>query len=109
MATPCHTPIGPAVTIASVTSLSINDSILAIGVVCCIYTAFGGIRGVVWTDVFQTCVILGGQVAILVLGVRYAGGVAKVWERSYVTGRIKLPETRFDFHSRHSAWNMILG
>jgi Na+/proline symporter len=99
---------GPAVALNSVTPLSIDHSILAIGLLCCIYTAFGGIRCVVWTDVFQTCVVLGGQVAILVLGIRYAGGVAKAWERSYVTGRIKLPETRFDFHSRHSFWNMIL-
>ena len=44
---------GPAIAISSVTPISIDGSILTCGILCCVYTTLGGLRGVIWTDVFQ--------------------------------------------------------
>lgn len=98
---------GPAIAISSVTPISIDASILTCGILCCVYTTLGGLQGVIWTDVFQICVIVGAQISILVLGVSHVGGFDQMWRINEAMGRIKLPESKFDFHSRHSFWNII--
>ena len=56
----------------------------------------------------QIFVIIGAQVAILCLGISDVGGFGQMWRINEAMGRIKLPETKFDFHSRHSFWNIII-
>ena len=56
----------------------------------------------------QIFVIIGAQIAILGLGIANVGGFGKMWRINKAMGRIKLPESKFDFHSRHSFWNIIL-
>ena len=41
----------------------------------------GGIRAVIWNDVFQAIVMLGGLVAVLIVGVQKVGGFGNVWDR----------------------------
>lgn len=36
------------------------------GVLCILYTTFGGIEAVIWTDVLQVIVLLGGSVLAVV-------------------------------------------
>lgn len=50
----------PAVAIASVTGINIFLLITIMGVICIIYTVMGGIEAVVWTDVAQVIILLGG-------------------------------------------------
>ena len=52
----------PAVAIASVTGIDIYLLIAIMGVICIIYTVMGGIEAVVWTDVAQVIILLGGAV-----------------------------------------------
>jgi len=62
----------PSLALSTVTDLNIYASILVMGVVCTVYTTFGGIEGVIWTDVVQAVVLLGGAllcVAIIALNV----------------------------------------
>lgn len=44
---------GPSLALNAVTGLSLEASIISVGVVCTFYTTIGGIRAVVWTDLFQ--------------------------------------------------------
>ena len=39
----------------------------------------GGLRAVVWTDTFQTCVVMLGLIGIIVMGTQRVGGMATVW------------------------------
>ena len=48
----------------------------------------GGLRAVVWTDTFQTVVVVGGLVGIIVVGCNHLGGLDKVWELAEAGGRI---------------------
>lgn len=48
----------------------------------------GGLKAVIWTDVFQTLVMLAGQVAVIVVGAWRVGGMARVWHVAEQEGKI---------------------
>jgi len=52
----------PSLAISIVTGIPVTGSILVMGVLCIIYTTFGGIEAVIWTDVLQVIVLLGGSI-----------------------------------------------
>lgn len=54
------------------------------GIVC----PQGGLKAVIWTDVFQTLVMLAGQVAVIVVGAWRVGGMARVWRVAEQEGKI---------------------
>jgi SSS family transporter len=67
----------PALALSAVTGLSVIGSILLMGVVTIAYTLLGGMKAVIWTDVLQVFVMLGG--AFFAIGYvisRVDGGLA---------------------------------
>lgn len=50
----------PSLALAAVTGLSVTWSILLMGLVTIVYTLLGGMKAVIWTDVLQVVVMLGG-------------------------------------------------
>jgi len=71
----------PALVVAEMTDFPLTAIIIAIGLIATIYTMLGGIKGVVWTDVLQMIVLLGGVVtAACVVVSRIDGGLAKMWQ-----------------------------
>jgi SSS family transporter len=50
----------PALALSTVSSLDLYACIVVMGVLCVLYTVLGGMEAVVWTDVVQTLVLLGG-------------------------------------------------
>ena len=64
-------------------TVPVRTQIIVIGALTTIYTALGGIKAVIWTDVVQTIVMLGGTV--LIVGFMVAnvdGGWSEVWAAS---------------------------
>lgn len=57
----------PALALAIVTGIPVHWSILLMGVITIFYTILGGIKAVIWTDVVQVIILLGG--ALLCAGV----------------------------------------
>lgn len=55
-------------------------SILGIGVSATIYTNVGGLKAVVWTDLFQCLMMIGGMVTICWKGISASGGISKAFE-----------------------------
>ncbi len=51
---------------------------IVMGIVTIIYTSFGGIKGVVLTDVVQTFILFGGTILAIVLIIGQVGGVASI-------------------------------
>ncbi|RXG61159.1 E3 ubiquitin-protein ligase MYCBP2, partial [Armadillidium vulgare] len=41
------------IALSSFTNLSTLTSIFILGIICTLYSSFGGIKAVIWTDVFQ--------------------------------------------------------
>ena len=57
----------PALALAAVTGIDVRYCILLMGAICILYTVLGGIEAVVWSDVLQTVVLLGGALWALVI------------------------------------------
>lgn len=56
----------PSLAVSIVTGIPVEACILIMGILCIIYTAFGGIEAVVWTDVLQVVVLMGGSILAVI-------------------------------------------
>ncbi|XP_040080348.1 sodium-dependent multivitamin transporter isoform X3 [Oryx dammah] len=70
----------PSLALNAVTGFDLWLSVLTLGIVCTVYTALGGLKAVIWTDVFQTLVMFLGQLAVIIVGSAKVGGLGHVWE-----------------------------
>lgn len=100
--------------LGALTGLPATLIILAGGLVAAAYTAIGGMRAVMWTDVAQFCVLFGGIVMGLLMA-SGGGGLGAVFQRALEGGRLK-PFVPFDpeFLSpnpfvRMTLWSGFLG
>jgi len=78
----------PSAALESVTGLPIVVSIPIMAVVTITYTALGGMRAVIWTDVFQCFIMFGGILAILIKGLVVVGGFDNVFRICSESGRL---------------------
>ncbi|CAH3105507.1 unnamed protein product [Porites lobata] len=100
---------GPAIALEAVTGFPVWVSIVSIGIVCTFYTTIGGIRAVIWNDVFQAIVMLGGLVAVLIVGVQKVGGFGNVWDRLDKGQRLHFIDLNPDPTQRLSIWTLVIG
>uniref|UniRef100_A0A8C9XEC2 Sodium-dependent multivitamin transporter n=1 Tax=Sander lucioperca TaxID=283035 RepID=A0A8C9XEC2_SANLU len=90
-------------------ALTCGGAVLAMGLVCTVYTALGGLKAVIWTDVFQTVVMFAGQLAVIVVGASQAGGMAEVWRKAVNGSRISGLDLDPDPLQRHTFWTLGVG
>ncbi|EHH59358.1 Sodium/iodide cotransporter, partial [Macaca fascicularis] len=96
----------PALILNQVTGLDIWASLLSTGIICTFYTAVGGMKAVVWTDVFQVVVMLSGFWVVLARGVMLVGGPRQVLTLAQNHSRINFnPDPR----SRYTFWTFMVG
>uniref|UniRef100_A0A3P9H064 Sodium-dependent multivitamin transporter n=1 Tax=Oryzias latipes TaxID=8090 RepID=A0A3P9H064_ORYLA len=99
----------PALALNAVTGFDLWGAVLAMGLVCTLYTALGGLKAVIWTDVFQTVVMFAGQLAVIVVGASQAGGMAEVWRKAMNGSRISGLDLNPDPLQRHTFWTLGVG
>ncbi|XP_051578970.1 sodium-dependent multivitamin transporter-like isoform X1 [Myxocyprinus asiaticus] len=99
----------PALALNAVTGFHLWGTVLATGLVCTLYTALGGLKAVIWTDVFQTVVMFIGQLAVIIVGVQQAGGLSDVWIKVRDGGRISGIDLNPDPLVRHTFWTLGVG
>uniref|UniRef100_A0A673L801 Sodium-dependent multivitamin transporter n=1 Tax=Sinocyclocheilus rhinocerous TaxID=307959 RepID=A0A673L801_9TELE len=99
----------PALALNAVTGFHLWGAVLATGLVCTLYTALGGLKAVVWTDVFQTVVMFTGQLAVIIVGVHQAGGLSDAWVKVRDGGRISGIDLNPDPTVRHTFWTLGVG
>ncbi|MCI4389199.1 hypothetical protein PGIGA_G00095210 [Pangasianodon gigas] len=99
----------PALALNAVTGFDLWGAVLAMGLVCTLYTTLGGLKAVIWTDVFQTVVMFAGQLAVIVVGTHQAGGMAEVWMKAQNGSRISGIELNPDPLERHTFWTLAVG
>lgn len=80
----------PALALNAVTGLSKWLAITSVGLVCTLYCAIGGIKAVIWTDLFQSVLMFAAMLIIIVKGCHDVGGVAVVWQRAQLSDRLHL-------------------
>ena len=79
----------PALALSAVTGTSKWTSIISVGAVCTIYCTIGGIKAVLWTDVFQSLLMFTAMIIIIVKGTSDVGGLEQVYQRALNGSRIE--------------------
>lgn len=88
----------PALALSAVSGWNIYVCIAAIGILATIYTTLGGIEAVIWTDVLQVFVLLGGALAsFAVILTSVPGGPAEIVSASLSAGKL---------HAVNVTWSM---
>ena len=69
----------PAIALSTVTGFDVYACILLMGVLATTYTVLGGIEAVIWTDVVQVFVLLGGALlSLAILAFNVEGGIGGI-------------------------------
>ncbi len=99
----------PSLALNAVTGFSIYWAIIIMGVVTIIYCTSGGMEAVVWGDVIQGFILLGGAItalAFMLAGVE--GGLSGFFEITGEHQKFKTFDFRFDF-SQPVFWVVLIG
>ncbi|MDP1570109.1 MAG: sodium:solute symporter [Vicinamibacterales bacterium] len=98
----------PAVVLSVMLGLSVTATCLLIAVPTAVYTMFGGVQAVTWTDVKQMFLIVFGLVAVviaLVLGLPDEVGVGGALSIAGTTGRLQMFDFSFDLTRQYTFWS----
>ncbi|KAG5835366.1 hypothetical protein ANANG_G00243150 [Anguilla anguilla] len=99
----------PALALNQITGLDLWGVLVATGAVCIIYCTLGGLKAVIWTDVFQMVIMLAGFVAVIAQGAVLRGGLTTIWEDAYRGGRLEAFDFDPDPLKRHTFWTIVVG
>ncbi|XP_069102987.1 sodium-coupled monocarboxylate transporter 1-like [Argopecten irradians] len=99
----------PSLALEAVSDLSVWISVPLVAAVTVLYTMLGGMKAVVWTDVFQFLVMITGIIVLLVKGTTGAGGLVQVWQTCSEHGRIQFFNIDADPTTRQTFWAVTLG
>ena len=100
---------GPATSLALLANLNEKSCIALLGFIGTLYTAIGGIRGVIWNDLFQGLVMFISLLIIILKGVYDAGGLWNLFETNSRGGRLNLFNFNPDPFIRQSFWSITIG
>lgn len=94
--------------LTSFVSMDIEMVILAIGVVTIIYTLMGGMEAVIWTDVIQSIIMIGGIIFVgYILTVDIFSQPEYLVQKAFDNNKFNLGDTSFSFTDR-TLWVMII-
>ncbi len=97
-----------ALAIASMTGMNTYNVILILGVITVLYTLIGGIEAVIWTDVIQGFILIGGGLTCAaVLLLRPEQGPVAVIQTAWENGKMGMGPFDWDF-KRLTFWVMAI-
>ncbi|XP_007668201.1 sodium-coupled monocarboxylate transporter 1 [Ornithorhynchus anatinus] len=99
----------PALALNQVTGFDLWGAVVATGVVCTFYCTMGGLKAVVWTDVFQVGIMVAGFSSVIIRAVVVQGGINNILNDSYNGGRLNFWDFNPNPLQRHSFWTIIIG
>ncbi|XP_069797527.1 sodium-coupled monocarboxylate transporter 1 isoform X2 [Narcine bancroftii] len=99
----------PALALNQITGFDLWGVLVATGLVCTFYCTLGGLKAVVWTDVFQMVIMISGFLAVIIRGSVVQGGFAQIWNISYHGGRLNFWDFDPDPLRRHTFWTIVVG
>jgi SSS family solute:Na+ symporter len=98
----------PAVVLSIILDISVTTTCLLIGVPTAVYTMFGGVQAVTWTDVKQMFLIVLGLLAsilVLIAGLPSDVSLNDALTIAGTTGRLQTFDFRFDLTDRWTFWS----
>ncbi|MGE0100982.1 MAG: sodium/solute symporter [Blastocatellales bacterium] len=99
----------PSLALSAVSGINIYLCILLMGLLTTIYTMEGGIEAVVWTDVVQVFVLLGGALISLVLLINGVdGGLSQVIDIGRAAEKFRMFNWTWDYTTT-AVWVVVAG
>ena len=99
----------PAAALHTVTGMPVYLCIVLMGVLATLYTVLGGIEAVIWTDVLQVFVLLGGALlALVIVALKVDGGVATIVGEAYAADKLRAANFSWDIATT-ALWVVLLG
>jgi SSS family solute:Na+ symporter len=98
----------PAVVLSVVLGISVTQTVLLTALPTAVYTMFGGVQAVAWTDVKQMVLIVGGLIAavvVLISGLPADLGIGEALRIAGSTGRLQTFDFRFDLTNQYTFWS----
>ncbi|XP_033123444.1 sodium-dependent multivitamin transporter-like [Anneissia japonica] len=99
----------PALAVEAVTNFAFWKTILIGGVVCTFYTSLGGMKAVIWTDVFMFIVIFATTMLVVTFGTIEAGGIDHIIESNLQADRLDMLQFPGDLTARMSFLSLTIG
>jgi SSS family solute:Na+ symporter len=92
------------------TTTILAGSVVLLGTVTIAYTYFGGMSAVLWTDVLQLVVYIGGSLvaAVVLLGL-VPGGWKEVVDVGAAAGRFRMFDFSWDLSRSYTFWSGLIG
>ena len=101
--------LAPSLALEAVAGIPLWISVVLVGVVGTVYTSLGGLRSVIWTDVFQFVIMFTGIIVILILGSVRLGSYNNIWDLCKKGNRIQFAIIDIDPRVRHTLWSCLIG
>jgi solute:Na+ symporter, SSS family len=98
----------PAVVMSVILGLNVTFTCLLIGIPTTIFTMFGGVRAIAYTDFKQMFAVVASlliAVAVLVTGLPDSVGVGDALRVAGTTGRLQMFDFRLDFTEQYTFWS----
>ena len=102
----------PSVVLSLVLGWNEVTTILVMGLTTTVYTMFGGVQAVTWTDVKQMVVVFAGMAVILFIIVgQFPAGVSigEAMQLAGAAGRMKTVDTSFNLNETYTLWSGLIG
>jgi SSS family solute:Na+ symporter len=101
----------PAVVLSVIMGIDVTTTCLLMGIPTAVYTMFGGVQAVTWTDVKQMYLIVAGlfaAVIALIMGLPDSISVGDALHIAGSTGRLQTFDWRFDVTDQYTFWSGTL-
>ena len=102
----------PAVVFSVVLGIDLTTTVLLIGVPTIVYTMFGGVQAVTWTDVKQMVLIVAGLIAaavVLIVRLPAEVSVLQALRIAGAAGRLQTFDFSFDLTNQYTFWSGTVG
>jgi len=99
----------PALLLSTATGISIYFAILVMGIISIFYTTLGGIEGVIWSDVIQAVILMGGALLCLsLIALQIDGGIPAMINIAQTQNKLRTFDFSFDF-TTDVFWVCLIG
>ncbi|PRY04308.1 cyclically-permuted mutarotase family protein [Pontibacter ummariensis] len=99
----------PSLALTLVTGINVNLCIVLMGAITIFYTMKGGIEAVIWTDVAQVVILLGGALVCLVMiPFQLEADASAIWQTIRQNEKLNIIDTTFSF-AEPTLWVVLLG
>lgn len=99
----------PALALNQVTGFHLWGAVVATGVVCTFYCTLGGLKAVIWTDVFQVGIMVAGFASVIIQASLIQGGINTILNDAYNGGRLNFWNFNPNPLQRHTFWTIVIG